>query len=179
LLRKSNLHNSKIKLSETEWAQLKKADNQLAAFKAILKKKGINDESIKKIATEVFVEVEKPADSGRTWFGKKKSNTSSTSTTSTSQQPDFKIDESKFTNRPGKADNSLKGKIFGHSTEQRKYKDELYGFNRKRTDLRNMPHRYYQPMIHGLHYNLMRDPVHHTPWYEPKEITIQLENEEE
>lgn len=179
LLRKSNLHNSKIKLSETEWAQLKKADNQLAAFKAILKKKGINDESIKKIATEVFVEVEKPADSGRTWFGKKKSNTSSTSTTSTSQQPDFKIDESKFTNRPGKADNSLKGKILGHSTEQRKYKDELYGFNRKRTDLRNMPHRYYQPMIHGLHYNLMRDPVHHTPWYEPKEITIQLENEEE
>jgi hypothetical protein len=40
-------------------------------------------------------------------------------------------------------------------------------------------HRYYQPMIHGLHYNLMRDPIHHTPWYEPKEITIQLENEEE
>jgi hypothetical protein len=39
--------------------------------------------------------------------------------------------------------------------------------------------RYYQPMIHGLHYNLMRDPIHHTPWYEPKEITIQLENEEE
>lgn len=177
LLRKSSLHKSKVKLSETEWAQLKKADNQLAAFKAILKKKGVNDESIKKIATEVFVEVEKPTDSGRTWFGKKKSNTSSTA--STSQQPDFKIDESKFVNRPGKADDSLKGKILGHSTEQRKYKDELYGFNRKRTDLRNMPHRYYQPMVHGLHYNLMRDPVHHTPWYEPKEITIQLENEEE
>lgn len=180
LLRKSSLHNSKVKLSETEWAQLKKADDQLAAFKAILKKKGVNDESIKKIAAEVFVEAEKPADTeGWSLFGRKKKKSSSTSSTTTTSQPDFKIDESKFANRPGKADNSLKGKIFGHSTEQRKYKDELYGFNRKRTDLRNMPHRYYQPMIHGLHYNLMRDPIHHTPWYEPKEITIQLENEEE
>lgn len=178
LLKKSNFHNSKVKLSETEWAQLKKADDQVAAFKAILKKKGVNDESIKKIATEVFVEVEKPADSGRTWFGKrKKSNTSST--VSTSQQPDFKIDESKFIDLPGKADDTLKGRILGHSTEQRDYKKDLYGMDRNKTDLRNMPHRYYQPMIHGLHYNLMRDPVHHTPWYEPKEITIQLENEEE
>jgi hypothetical protein len=34
-------------------------------------------------------------------------------------------------------------------------------------------------MIHGLHYNLMRGPIHHTPWYDPKEITIQIQNEEE
>ncbi len=179
LLRKSGLPRSKVKLSETEWAKIKKADDQLAAFKAVLQKKGVKDDVINKIASEVFVEVEKPADSGRTWFGKRKKSTSSTSTASTSQQPDFKIDESKFIDRPGKADNTLKGRILGHSAEQRAYKKDLYGMDRKKTDLRNMPHRYYQPMIHGLHYNLMRDPIHHTPWYEPKEITIQFENEEE
>jgi hypothetical protein len=29
-------------------------------------------------------------------------------------------------------------------------------------------------MLHGMHYNLFRNPIHHTPWYDPKEI-----NEEE
>jgi hypothetical protein len=57
--------------------------------------------------------------------------------------------------------------------------EDLYGIDRKKTDWKVKTDRYYQPMIHGLHYNLMRDPIHHTPWYEPKEITIQLENEEE
>lgn len=179
LLRKSGLPKSKVKLSETEWAKIKKADNQLAAFKAVLQKKGVSDEAIKRIASEVFVEVEKPADSkGWTIFGRKKKSSGSTSSTTTTSQPDFKIDESKFVNLPGKADNTLKGKILGRSAEQRKYKDELYGTNKKKTDWK-MPYRYYQPMVHGLHYNLMRDPIHHTPWYEPKEITIQLENEEE
>ena len=63
--------------------------------------------------------------------------------------------------------------------------DDLYGFSR-RSNLTEYPrstrkraHRYYQPMVHGLHYNLMRDPVHYTPQYDPKEIRIVIENEEE
>jgi hypothetical protein len=79
----------------------------------------------------------------------------------------------------------LIGKILGRSTNQRIYADNLYGFNRKRNlweydrATQRAAQHYYQPMVHGLHYNLMRDPIHHTPWYDPKEITIQIQNEEE
>jgi hypothetical protein len=76
-------------------------------------------------------------------------------------------------------DDTLKGRILGRSAKQRKYKDELYRPFARYNNFKDVPHRYYQPMIHGLHYNLFRNPIHHTPWYDPKEITIQIENEEE
>lgn len=176
LLRKSNLPNAKQKkLSEVDWAKIKKADNPRNELIDVLKKNGVDEAYATKIADAVTEKVDAPEKVERTWYGKKKSKSSSTTT---STEPNFKLKMDNFETRYA-SDDTLKGKILGHSTEQRKYKNELYGFNRRHTDLRNMPHRYYQPMIHGLHYNLLRDPVHHTPWYEPKEITIQLENEEE
>ena len=176
LLRKNNLSKSKtIKISETDWAKIKKQDDPGLALMAWLKKKGYSDTDAERIMRSVTTEVEKPVESERrTWFGRKKKSSTSTST---STEPRFDLELDKFKTRY-QDDNTLKGKILGRSTEQRKYAENLYGTNKKKTDWK-MPYRYYQPMVHGLHYNLMRDPIHHTPWYEPKEITIQLENEEE
>jgi hypothetical protein len=68
-----------------------------------------------------------------------------------------------------KNDNSLLGKILGRSASQQKYAKEMYRFD-ERTPIWNSPrdiqktaHRYYQPMLHGMHYNLFRNPIHHTP----------------
>lgn len=142
---------------------------------ATLRKKGISENIAEKVMRSVATEVEKPAETeGWTLFGrKKKSSPSATATT----DKIFELDMDKFKTRY-KDDNTLKGRILGRSSKQRKYAEETYGLNRKRTNLKNMPNRYYQPMLHGLHYNLMRDPIQYTPWYEPKEITIQLDEEE-
>jgi hypothetical protein len=69
------------------------------------------------------------------------------------------VDIEKFKQRFG-SDNSLKGRILGRSDAQRDYKRRLYDM--RPTDP-GAAGRYYQPMVHGLHYNLMRDPIHHTP----------------
>jgi hypothetical protein len=140
---------------------------------AWLKKKGYSDADAERIMRSVTTEVDKPKKTERTWYGKKKTSENAAETT----EKIFDLDLDKF-KTVNKDDNTLKGKILGRSTKQRKYMENLYGTKKKKTDWK-MPNRYYQPMIHGLHYNLMRDPIHHTPWYEPKEITIQLENEEE
>ena len=177
LLQKAGLPKSKYHFNETAWAKIKNADDPGLALMTALKKKGLSDADAEKIMRAVTTEVEKPTQSeGWTWFGKKK-KTSSTSTP-TNTETIFELDMDKFKLRH-KDDNTLKGRILGRSKNQRKYMEDLYGTNRKKTDWRAKTDRYYQPMVHGLHYNLMRDPIHHTPWYEPKEITIQLENEEE
>lgn len=174
LLRKNNLSKSKtIKISETDWAKIKKQDDPGLALMAWLKKKGYSDADAERIMRSVATEVDKPKKTEWTWYGKKKTSENATKTT----EKIFNLDLDKF-KTVNVDDNTLKGKILGRSTEQRKYMEDLYGTKKKKTDWK-MPHRYYQPMVHGLHYNLMRDPIHHTPWYEPKEITIQLENEEE
>lgn len=189
LLRKKGIPSSKVHLTETEWAQIKRADDQVATFKAVLKKKKYNgkplsDKVIDDLVGEVFTAVEPKSGGWRDWtlFGRKKKGSSSSSSDNTS--PDFKINPDRLKTKH-KDDNTLIGKILGRSTNQRIYAENLYGFNRKKNlweydrATQKAAQHYYQPMVHGLHYNLMRDPIHHTPWYEPKEITIQLENEEE
>lgn len=179
LLRKANIPK-KITISEVEWAKIKKSDDQLATFKAVLKKKKVNDSVIDEVVGEVFTQVE-PTKT-KNWFKRKKNESSDSSAESVS--PDFKIDLNKFKANPVD-DNTLKGRILGRSKNQRIYSENLYRPDQKRNiwDLdratQKAANRYYQPMVHGLHYNLLRDPIHHTPWYDPKEITIQIENEEE
>lgn len=188
LMRQSGVP-AKINFSEVEWARIRKADDQLATFTSILKSKGVDDGAIKKIADEVFTKVDSNSEgwNWRNWtiFGKKKKGSSSSSSSSSGNtSPDFRINPDKFETQYTD-DNTLIGKILGRSTNQRIYADNLYGFNRKRNlweydrATQRAAQHYYQPMVHGLHYNLMRDPIHHTPWYDPKEITIQIQNEEE
>ena len=183
LLRRKNIP-SKIGLTEVEWAKVKAADDQVGTFKSILKKKKINDNVIDEVVEEVFTEVKAPTKSNKSWFKRKKSESSDTPTNADDISPDFKINKHKFKSRD-KDDNTIIGKILGRSTKQKAYAKDLYRIDNKRNiwsqdrTTQKSANRYYQPMVHGLHYNLMRDPVHHTPWYEPKEITIQLENEEE
>lgn len=183
LLRRKNIP-AKIKLTEVEWAKVKAADDQVGTFKSILKKKKINDSVIDEVVEEVFTEVKAPTKSNKSWFKRKKSESSDTPTDADDISPDFKINKDKFKAKD-KDDNTIIGKILGRSTKQKAYAKDLYRIDNKRNiwsqdrATQKSAHRYYQPMIHGLHYNLMRDPIHHTPWYEPKEITIQLENEEE
>ena len=55
LFRKANLPG-KVKLTETEWAKIRRADNQLEAFRQVLLGKGISESNIKRIAGEIFVE---------------------------------------------------------------------------------------------------------------------------
>lgn len=184
LMRQSGVP-SKIKLSETDWAKIKRSAKPKEALIEALRKNNVDEKVIDKVVKKVTTEVEKPAESeGRNWLGRKKKK-ASTSTTSTPTEPDFEIND-EFFKTLYKDDNTLKGKILGRTTAQRKYMERLTGESRTDNVTSKTPRiiqksmsRYYQPMIHGLHYNLMRDPIHHTPWYEPKEITIQLENEEE
>ena len=184
LMRQSGVP-SKIKLSETDWAKIKRSAKPKEALIEALRKNNVDEKVIDKVVKKVTTEVEKPAESeGRNWLGRKKKQTS-TSTTSTPTEPDFEIND-EFFKTLYKDDNTLKGRILGRTTAQRKYMERLTGESRADNITSKTPRiiqksmsRYYQPMIHGLHYNLMRDPIHHTPWYEPKEITIQLENEEE
>ena len=183
LMRQSGVP-SKIKLSETDWAKIKRSAKPKEALIEALRKNNVDEKVIDKVVKKVTTEVERPAESeGRNWFGRKKKT--STSTTSTPTEPDFEIND-EFFKTLYKDDNTLKGRILGRTTAQRRYMERLTGESRADNITSKTPRiiqksmsRYYQPMIHGLHYNLMRDPVHHTPWYEPKEITIQLENEEE
>lgn len=184
LMRQSGVP-SKIKLSETDWAKIKRSAKPKEALIEALRKNNVDEKVIDKVVKKVTTEVEKPAESeGRNWLGRKKKK-ASTSTTSTPTEPDFEIND-EFFKTLYKDDNTLKGRILGRTTAQRKYMERLTGESRADNVTSKTPRiiqksmsRYYQPMIHGLHYNLMRDPIHHTPWYEPKEITIQLENEEE
>ena len=183
LMRQSGVP-SKIKLSETDWAKIKRSAKPKEALIEALRKNNVDEKVIDKVVKKVTTEVERPAESeGRNWFGRKKKT--STSTTSTPTEPDFEIND-EFFKTLYKDDNTLKGRILGRTTAQRRYMERLTGESRADNITSKTPRiiqksmsRYYQPMIHGLHYNLMRDPVHHTPWYEPKEITIQFENEEE
>jgi hypothetical protein len=62
LFRKENLPG-KVRLTETEWARIKRADNQLEAFRQVLLGKGVSENNIKRIAGEIF---ESNAGSGRT-----------------------------------------------------------------------------------------------------------------
>lgn len=177
LLRKSNLPNSsQMLLSEVDWAKIRKADNQLEEFKSVMRKKGLDDKMIDVLSKELFEQVPKESSSEPFWK-RKKSKKSSDSENSTEMVDRLNLE--KFKTRH-KNDNSLLGKILGRSASQQKYAKEMYRFD-ERTPIWNSPrdiqktaHRYYQPMLHGIHYNLFRDPVHHTPWYDPKEI-----NEEE
>ena len=183
LMRQSGVP-SKIKLSETDWAKIKRSAKPKEALIEALRKNNVDEKVIDKVVKKVTTEVERPAEpEGRNWFGRKKKT--STSTTSTPTEPDFEIND-EFFKTLYKDDNTLKGRILGRTTAQRRYMERLTGESRADNITSKTPRiiqksmsRYYQPMIHGLHYNLLRDPVHHTPWYEPKEITIQLENEEE
>lgn len=182
LLRNAGLPKS-VKLTETEWAQVKRSSNQREALREVLKKKpGVTNNLISKLEKELFTEVKKSDKPERTWYGKKKKNSDPDASEDTS--PDFKLKRERF-KTDYTDDNTLKGKILGRSKEQREYMDDLYGFSR-RSNLTEYPrstrkraHRYYQPMVHGLHYNLMRDPVHYTPQYDPKEIRIVIDEEEE
>lgn len=127
---------------------------------AVLKKNGVNEKAATKIANSVTEQINKSEKVERTWYGKKKKPESSSTTTPT--EPNFKLKMDKFKTEYAD-DDTLKGRILGRSAKQRKYKDELYRPLARHNNFNNIPHRYYQPMIHGLHYNLMRDPIHHTP----------------
>jgi hypothetical protein len=99
---------------------------------AALKQKGLSDADAEKIMRAVTTEVEKPAQSeGWTLFGKKKKAASTS--TSTNTETMFELDMDKFKLRH-KDDNTLKGRILGRSTKQRKYMEDLYGIDRKKTD---------------------------------------------
>ena len=72
LLRNAGLPKS-VKLTETEWAQVKRSSNQREALREVLKKKpGVTDNLISKLEKELFTEVKKSDKPERTWYGKKK-----------------------------------------------------------------------------------------------------------
>lgn len=170
-----------VRFTELEWAKIKRSKNPKEEIKQILKKRTtpVSDKVIDQVVDYVTVksDVEVSPELESSWweFRKRKAEKKKIEETPSSTAEQFKVDIEKFKQRFG-SDNSLKGRILGRSDAQRDYKRRLYDM--RPTDP-GAAGRYYQPMIHGLHYNLMRDPIHHTPWYEPKEITIQLENEEE
>ena len=91
------------------------------------------------------------------------------------------LDPDSFKSRH-KSDNSLWGKILGRSGAQEAYKNQIYRPDATTSlwtaprDVQRTAQRYYQPMLHGMLYNVSRNPVHYTPSYESKEINI---NEEE
>lgn len=169
-----------VRFTELEWAKVRRSTNAKEEIKQILKKRTtpvpdkVINEVVDHITVKSDVDVEPEFESNwwefRKRFAERKKLEENPSTTE-----QFKIDMEKFKQRFG-SDNSLKGRILGRSDAQREYKRRLYDM--RPTDP-GAAGRYYQPMVHGLHYNLMRGPIHHTPWYDPKEITIQIQNEEE
>lgn len=170
-----------VRFTELEWAKVKRSKNPKEEIKQILKKRTtpvpdkVIDQVVDYVTVKSDVEVNPEFESSWWEFRKRKAEKKKIEETPSSTAEQFKVDMEKFKQRFG-SDNSLKGRILGRSDAQRDYKRRLYDMHP--TDP-GAAGRYYQPMVHGLHYNLMRDPIHHTPWYEPKEITIQLENEEE
>ena len=170
-----------VRFTELEWAKVRRSSNPKEEIKQVLKKRTtpVPDKVIDQVADYITVKSDvdvTPEFESNWWeFRKRKAERKRLEENPTSTTEQFRIDMEKFKKRPG-SDNSLKGRILGRSDAQLDYKRRLYDM--RPTDP-GAAGRYYQPMIHGLHYNLMRGPIHHTPWYDPKEITIQIQNEEE
>lgn len=170
-----------VRFTELEWAKVRRSSNPKEEIKQILKKRTtpVPDKVIDQVADYITVKSDvdvTPEFESNWWeFRKRKAERKKLEENPASTTEQFRIDMEKFKQRFG-SDNSLKGRILGRSDAQLDYKRRLYDM--RPTDP-GAAGRYYQPMIHGLHYNLMRGPIHHTPWYDPKEITIQIQNEEE
>ena len=167
LLRASDLPNSsQLQFSELEWAQIKRSENPGLKISEILKARGVKNDAISEVI-DIVSNVEKVAKNKSIWPWRKNDNNDTFDL--------YRLNDDQFT-RNYRSDDSAWGKFLGRSAAQEAYKGRLYGTDgRPAAAGAGEPWRYYQPMVHGMTH-VFRNPVHATPWYNPREINY---NEEE